>query len=244
VGNSADARRFVFSMLSVKLMKHIDSKLVYFGAGLVIAAIVIPVSVYVMWPEPIPEPTTTPVLQKPEQTRMGPGVLTASNSAAAQPADSVSQDYSWVPPGLEVTPDQRLVLNKDMRMVFDYFLQPADRGNRADRLKKLQTYLKAKLPPTAYDEATQLASNYARYLEALDARNATQPDPMQSGEIPTTYAGIEQLKANLAEQTRLRQTILGVNISQLWFADEDADVQRFLERRGQTPKFPVPGSGS
>lgn len=168
--------------------------------------------------------------------------MAANSAEPAQASDSVAQD-SWVPSGLEVTPDQHLVLNKDMRAVFDYFLQPADRGNRSERLKRLQSYLKAKLPPAAYDEATPIVANYARYLEALDASSINKKDPMESGSVPTSYAGIEQLKANIAEQTRLRQSILGVSISQLWFGDEDADVQRFLERRGHTPKFPVVGAG-
>jgi hypothetical protein len=227
--------------LIIKRMMQIESRLTYLGAGLVIAAIVIPASLYVMWPEPTPEPVPPVVQQKPAQTRLGPGIIAASTAEPAQTNDSVIQD-AWVPAGLEVTPDQHLILNKDMRAVFDYFLQPADRGNRAERLEKLRTYLKAKLPPAAYDEASAIVARYTHYLEALDARNATQNDPMESGSVPTSYAGIEQLKANIAAQTRLRETVLGVNISQLWFAEEDADVQRFLDRRGHTPTFPIANS--
>ena len=212
------------------------------GAALAVAAIAVAVTLTLMQPEPAPAPPADTVPANHDPARFGPGLLPSTQAEAPPPPDEAAALDPWVPAGLEVSSDQRLVVNKGLRLVFDYFLQPTVPGDRAERLEKLQAYLKAKLPASAYAEATPIASNYAKYLTAADALNAGDRDSAQNGAIPTSYAGIEQMKARIGELSRLRQSMLGIDVAHAWFAADETGLQQMLAKRGHTPKVVLPES--
>jgi lipase chaperone LimK len=216
-------------------MMAIDSRWTYAGAAVVVAGVVFTAVFYMMQSEPEPKAPSVAAQVPQEPARFGPGLFPAAKVELPPPTDPAAVD-SWAPAGMEITPDQHLVRNKEMRLVFDYFLQPTNPGDRSERLKKLQTHLKATLPAPAYEEAQPLTLSYANYLDALDARKANGQDPAQPGSLPTDYSEIEKLKAGMAEVSRLRQTMLGVEIARLWFGEEEQGLQQLLARRGQLPK--------
>jgi len=218
----------------------IETKWKIAGAALVVASVVIAASVYLLQQEPAQEQTAVAPQNKQESARFGPGLMTDAKPLPNSQTPEAPAADPWAPEGLEVAPDQHLVINKGLRLVFDYFLQPANPGDRTERLAKLQAHLKAKLPAGALAEALPIASNYVTYLVALDAQNANDKEPLPRDSIPTSYSGIEHMKAKLAETSRLRQSILGVSVAHAWFADEETGVQIFLARRGQTPKVVLP----
>jgi len=211
------------------------------GAAVAVAAIVIPLSIYRLQPEPLPatDQALDTVHEQPAATRFGPGLLTDVKPLPLPPPAVEAAADPWVPSGLAATPDKHLVMNKQMRAPFDYFLQPANPGDRSERLEKLQAYMKVVLPAAAYEEATPIASNYVKYLGALDMQDADERRRQQPTGDPSTSSGIEQLKARMAQNTRLRQDILGTEVAHLWFADEEAGMQVFLDRRGHTPRIVI-----
>src|ERR1035437_6235792 len=92
------------------------------GPIIAVVVLVIPVAIYIMQPEPEPPVSTvTAVKEKKAPPRFGPGVLTESSPEPTVPADPAAVDAE-APPGLAVTPDQHLLVNKELRDVFDYFL--------------------------------------------------------------------------------------------------------------------------
>lgn len=213
----------------------------YFGAALLVAAIVVPATLYFLTPAPTDETPATSTPVKHVSSAFGPGLLPTAKAESA-PQNGATAIDPWVPSGMEVTSDNHLVINKEMRSVFDYFLQPTIPGDRSERMKKLQAYLKNTLPPIAYEESTPIVLSYAKYLDALDARNATDKGQEQNASLPTSYSEIEQMKTKMAEIDRLRQTILGIRLADLWFANEEAGMRQFLERRGQPPRIVIPDS--
>ena len=205
------------------------------AAALGAAAITIAATIYATRPAPSPDaPVAAAQTKHDEPARFGPGILSAAPQSDAPPAAPPQAD-PWVPEGVDVTPDQHLVINKEMRSVFDYFLQPANPGDRAERLEKLNAYLKAKLPATAYDEATPIVSKYVEYLAAFDAQNLGDKDAP-----PTAPGDAQRLEIKMNELSRLRQSTLGVSLAQLWFGDEEVGMQQMLARRGKTPRIAIP----
>jgi hypothetical protein len=96
--------------------------------------------------------------------------------------------------------------------------------------------MKAKLPPAAYDEASTIASNYLNYLSAVEKQMAGEAAALQKTEtrsVPADAEDAERFAARIAQISRLRQSILGVQIAQLWYAEEEAGMQQSLAEKRQ-----------
>jgi hypothetical protein len=191
-------------------------------------------AIYVMQPEPEP-PATPSTAAKENKTppRFGPGVLPESTLEPTIPGDAAADPEA--PPGLAVTADQRLLINKEMRDVFDYFLMAGRVPDRSTRMARLHAHMKAKLPPDAYSEAAQIASNYLAYLSAFeklmaDELNRPRSDP---GSPMANPDDSERISARIVQISQLRQSMLGTRIAQLWYAEEEAGTQQSLAEMRQ-----------
>jgi lipase chaperone LimK len=208
--------------------------------AIVAAVVLIPFSFYFLQPKSkqasftAPKPTTSTI-----QPRFGPGILQAQSHPSIAPSDTGRADPG-APPGLAVTPGQLLAHNKEMRDVFDYFLLGGSGAERSVRFERLQAHLKAKLPATAYQEAEQIASNYLRYLDAFEkfTANETLVPKTETTSVPANANELERFNAKVLELSRIRQSILGVKIAQLWFAEEEATMQQSLEDVRQASLHP------
>lgn len=204
------------------------------GPIIAVVAVLIPVAIYLMQPEPEPPVSvTTAVKEKKAPPRFGPGVLIESRPEAASDPTAVDPG---APPGLAVTPDQRLLINREMRDVYDYFLLASTAADRATRVAKLHAHLKAKLPSAAYEEAAQIASNYLAYLNAFESLMASESMFMQKSEtrsLPSNADEVERFSTRITQISRLRQSMLGVKIAQIWFAEEEANMQQSLTEMRQ-----------
>jgi hypothetical protein len=213
-------------------------------AALATALIGIPLAVYALQSEAAPgmAPESGAAISLParlEQVRFGPGMPPTATVGVEAPAAVPAAPDQWAPAGLEATPDRHLAITREMRTVFDYFLQPASPGDRSSRVEKLQAHMSAKLPPEACAEARPIVSSYVDYLAAVDTLDANEKSALQN---PAGTANAEQMTARMSELSRLRQTVLGVRLAQLWFADEEIGMRQYIARRGHTPKVLIPES--
>lgn len=196
-------------------------------------------AIYLVLPErQEPAPTApVPQVQIGMPVRFGPGVWTdpAPPSAPAPEAASIDTD---APGGLATTPDKRLVINKALKDVADYFLLGGHAGTRAAHMERLLAHLRARLPSPAFEEAAQITRNYLKYLDTHDTllvRAAPPPVTMDSV-LPST--DVERIAAWLAQRARLRQDLLGMQVAQAWFADEEAADQQLLSAMRQHGGLP------
>jgi hypothetical protein len=186
------------------------------------------IAAYLLQPEAeVPMQNEAVDNKKVEETRFGPGKLSGSKHAMPLYSNQSAIDNE-VPFGLAVTPGQQLLPNKELRKVFDYFLARSNSAGRAGNFAKLDTHLKTALPTPAYLEARQIASDYMNYLNAYDemmAHGQNQPKN-ETTSVPVDSVEMERFSITLSQISRMRQSMLGVRIAQLWYADEEEDMQQ------------------
>lgn len=202
-------------------------------AGIVLALLGIPLALYWLRPEPEPESASPPLSQvrvPAAAPRFGPGVLSASASSPSK----ASEFDSGAPVGITAAQDQHLVINRELRNTFDYFLLEGNALERATRVARLQQYLKAKLPATANEEATKLAATYLNYLDAfqkltsVDSRIPKTASPSS----PPNAEDIERFNVKMEQIAKLRRDMFGEQTARLWFAeDQEVMQQSVIEMR-------------
>jgi lipase chaperone LimK len=159
--------------------------------------------------------------------RFGPGVWTAPHAAATAEAPTAALDTA-APGGLATTADRRLVVNKALHDVVDYFLFGGHPGERSTHVARLLVHLKANLPEPAYGEAAQIVQNYLRYIQEHDQLLARESMSAPGSEGAVIRMDFDRVAAWIAQRTRLRQNLLGFNVAQAWFGDEEAETERDL----------------
>jgi lipase chaperone LimK len=186
------------------------------------------------------QPDTKPVAARatvaPNQppARLGPGVWTTSTTPSGE-VQSVAID-TVAPGGLAATPDGKLVINKALRDVIDYFLFGGHPGERSTHVAKLLAHLKAALPPPAFEEAVQIVKNYLAYIEAHDQLLAREAKPAAAADGVVAPMDMDKVAAWVAQRNRLRQNFLGLKVAEIWFGAEQAEAEQDLaamRKRGQ-----------
>lgn len=153
------------------------------------------------------------------------------------PTDQVVEIDSRAPGGLATTTDSKLVINRALRDVCDYFLQTEKNDGNIDQFNRLLAYLKAKLPDAAYAEASDIAAHYAQYLatKKLEKNLKQHHSHSMPPSIPTPGEKADRLAARIMETSRLRQELLGMQVSKIWFGDEEKQALQYAEQL-RTPK--------
>jgi hypothetical protein len=170
--------------------------------------------------EPAPEPPAAVVHISSSPVRFGPGKWTEP------PADTVTVSDVDVPRGLATTPDQRLLVNQALHEVMDFFLLSGKYGGRDVSAKALLQYFQEKLPALAYQDASQILQQYLSYMDAHDQMLAGQAFPARGSAL--TERDVQRMLSWLEQRTRLRQSILGMQVTQTWYDDEDAQLKQTL----------------
>jgi lipase chaperone LimK len=177
--------------------------------------------------QPEPQPVAAETASRQAETaRFGPGTWTEPSTAAGPQAPFAAD--TMAPGGLAVTSDQKLVINRALRDVIDYFLFGGHPGERAAHVASLDAHLKAALPPPAYGEAMTIVKNYLSYIEAHDqllARESRSATPADSALAPMD---LDRIAAWVAQRTRLRQNFLGLKVTEIWFGAEQAETETDL----------------
>lgn len=150
----------------------------------------------------------------------GPGALGNSDTGESlnkQP-EVAAQPLIAPPEGLIATPEGQLQLNSSLLNVFDFFLLQQPGNNQAAALR---AHLKAKLPAQAAAQAQEIADHYQAYMQAHDAMLSSQ----------NLGAGDAERIANWrAQRDRLRLGMLGENVVQAWYPDEDSRFAQAIEK--------------
>lgn len=186
--------------------------------------------------EPDPQPQAAPV-QTSAPARFGPGVWTDPVPDTMSAVEMGTADTN-APGGLAVTTDKHLVISKALKDVADYFLLGGHPGTRPMHAEKLRAHLKASLPSPAFEEAVAIVQNYVAYLDAHDELLARDSIPAATPDSTLGEMEIERISAWLAQRARLRQDLLGMQVAQLWFGEEELLDQQMLASMRQHGKPP------
>jgi len=152
---------------------------------------------------------------------MGPGVWTGDAASAGRP--SVTVQPAQRP---NTTPDGKLVIDETLHQDFDFFLLGGLPGDRKTHTAQLRAYLNNALPVTASKEASQIVDRYLLYMNLHDDLLARQALP-QWVDLPSP-AEAERVTDWVVQRTRLRQTVLGNDVVQAWYAEEESAIQAGL----------------
>jgi hypothetical protein len=188
---------------------------------------VIVMAIYVMQPGSESPLEIQAAKEKKASPRFGPGILTDSKFEQAALTEMLAPGESGVPPGLAAAADGHLVVNRELRHVMEYFLLAREVESTADRIARMRAYFKSKLPQPAFDEAVQMAANYLKYLLALEKMLADEATGKSDDGTPRAIDYSDQaLRALGSRISILRQNMLGANLAQLLFAEEEAMLKR------------------
>lgn len=132
------------------------------------------------------------------------------------------------PPGLALDAGQHLQVNRALRDVFDYYLLGGLPGSRSQHMAQLLAYLKSSLPAPAYADGERLAHAYVAYLAAHDALLERQTPAAVTADSKMAAPDAERMATWLAQLSRLRQDMLGIEVARIWFGAEEAESQRAL----------------
>ena len=110
---------------------------------------------------------------------------------------------------LRVDAAGNLIVDGELRYLFDYFLIATDEESEANIRARVAAEINRRLPPKAAAQALEVFERYMKYREAAAGLGA---DP----------AGAEDLEARLADLKRVRREQLGEATAQAIFGEEEA----------------------
>jgi hypothetical protein len=129
---------------------------------------------------------------------------------------------------MALTDTQQLIADSALRAIMDSFLLAR---NDDGRLQALRDYLVRRLPPSAAQDALQLAERYSVYLAEHDALLAAQNFPETPD--PVRLASWQQ------QRRQLRVRLLGERVTEEWFGTEDTYLQQALAEATQPQNGPL-----
>lgn len=183
-----------------------------------------------------------PTLRSEPSGRFGLGMLTVESASSIPAAQTVNLD-TMAPGGLATTTDHRLVVNRALRAVIEYFLLGGHPGEQATHLTNLFVHLQSKLPLPASHEAVQIAQNYLTYLQEHDKLLAHESMPASGCDTIILTMDIDRISAWTAQRAWLRQSVFGIGVAQIWFGQEEAETRLQIEEmRKRSTDMPRPGT--
>ncbi len=163
-------------------------------------------------PAAVQSPTTVSPLAGPAQ---GAGSPVASRSGlqfvtGTEQLPRSLQD-TQVDGALQVDAAGRLIINKGVRNVFDYFLSAQGEEDRDTLVRRIRAYIRHQLTDPARQQAEQLLDQYLLYQQALKTLPAFAGNPMQD---------FEQVRAQLDRIRELRGRYFDRLTQQAFFGEE------------------------
>lgn len=167
--------------------------------------------------------------------QLGPGIWMAPQST--REATPLWPDVSdTLPPsGPQVQPDGRIRIDTSLRDLLDHFLLGGHPGTRTEHLARLRHHLESSYSAVAFSQAWEIAERYRTYLDEHDRLLERESVPGVHMEDAEQVADANRIASWVAQRKRLRQTVLGVQVAQDWFGDEEQEMQLMLSalHRGQ-----------
>ena len=163
----------------------------------------------------------------------GPGHL-PQPSLPAPSLDSPVDQNTALPAGeLYATEQQDLIINPALLAVFNFYLLAPD---SATSHTPLENYLNSRLPAQAARQAMQIAEQYEHYIGAHDQLLAAQ----NLMNLPVSALDPNRLDSWQQQRLRLRQRLLGEQLEQVWYQNEEAQLQQALDELRQARLAPQP----
>jgi lipase chaperone LimK len=158
---------------------------------------------------------------RPDAPASTPPAVTASVAAAA-PAPHPSLDGTDVNGGIRVDENGRVVLHRDIRRLFDYYLSLRGRMDNESIRALLRQHLEASQPRSVIDQALAL---FDQYLSLIDAE-AKLSEEWTQRDLKAT----DQVAAVLDERRNLRREHLGDALTEAFYEDQEQYEAYQLER--------------
>ena len=164
----------------------------------------------------------------------GPGQMSAQLST--QPVTTTNSDvqadqHPSLPLGeLYATEQQQLIINSALLDVINFYLLAPD---FAGQLQPLANYLKLHLPELAARQALQIAQQYQVYIGEHDQLLAAQ-------NLSATTSDLNRISSWQQQRLRLRQRLLGEQLQQAWYQNEEAQLQQALDELRLAQTMPQP----
>ncbi len=145
-----------------------------------------------------------------------------SGGAAARPLPLAG---TRVDGRLSTDADGNLVIDRDLRRVFDYFLVATAAEPYAQSAARLQAYLAERLPEPAAGQAAAVLEQYLQYKARLfEMESRALQDPGSVSGDP------EHLARHLETLARVRREVLTPEVVTAFFAEEEAYDRYILQR--------------
>lgn len=209
-------------------MSHLRKYYGWTGAA-VTAVVALATAAVLLFPE-------TPVSEmggEPPGGRSGaPGVAQPAAIDVAREPDHSGNGLADLPPSLRGTTvdgqlradvNGRLVINHDVRRVFDYFLSVVGEESPDRVLERIRAYAASQLPGPAAAEAEQLLLRYLDW-QAAAGQIAEMPGAGQSALDP------DHLRARLDRMQALQEQHLGPEAADAFFGDENRYSEYTIRR--------------
>ncbi|MES2160763.1 MAG: hypothetical protein V4476_06370 [Pseudomonadota bacterium] len=175
------------------------------------------------WPAADKPPAAQPAAAAPAwYDRIG---ASTAGSGLPQPSE-LALDDQLAPSALATDAAGNLVVDRPLRMLFEFFLVRADGADLNARADQLRAYLDRQVSGAAGAQAKTLAARYAAYMRAHDELLAGQRIALAGG-APTAQQ-VEQLATWQQQRARLRQSSFGPALAGLWFGADDAELAQAL----------------
>lgn len=163
--------------------------------------------------DPAPSPATGAQLPEATFSRWA-----AKGALLGEPPASLAG--TQVDGALRVDDRGNLLLDSDLRQVFDYFLATIGEESLARIRARIAFHLQQQLPPAAAEQAWHVLNQYLHYKDALASL------PGHDG----SYAG---MRDSLERQRSLRDSLLGPELASAFFHDEDQYADFALQHTDQ-----------
>jgi len=167
--------------------------------------------------QPAQESTAHNTAAPSHTDRFGPGLLTGSTPELG------TQGGGLAPPGGLAVNDANgdLIVNTALHDVIDFFLLEHADDQDANRL---QQYLKSTLPSPAFDQAMRIVAAYREYMKEHDDLLAVQN---------LDLSDLNRIADWRTQRDRLRQRILGDQVVQAWYQNDDTQLKQALDELQQ-----------
>ncbi|HEY8025967.1 MAG TPA: hypothetical protein VIF60_15480 [Burkholderiaceae bacterium] len=134
--------------------------------------------------------------------------------------------------------NRELVVNIDLLKVLEFYLLGEQDRNRASDLGSLRIFLTDRLTAASVEKALRIATDYRSYVTQYNALLAAQNFDRRSHAMATP--DVARIKAWMQLRKRLRQNMLGDEVTNAWYENGDAQLNHVLDElqeAGNTDSF-------
>ncbi|QWE95197.1 lipase secretion chaperone [Cupriavidus sp. EM10] len=143
--------------------------------------------------------------------------------------DETAHRDTDVPDGLEADSKGRLIVTRQTRNLFEYFLASLPKADRQRQIARLNDHIIRTLTPAAplaRDEALDLARRFVSYMDAHDAMLKSYG--FTSHPAMVTTADLPRIAGFLRKRSDMRREYLRYEVARIWYGDEEDREQRTL----------------